>query len=254
VAGTVIMLPHGYGPENLIWVNGIRLVEGVANDAVAGSGQRLTRLPLLDAPHPDFPRLSGAYRSLAAHPRVFMTASDLKDLVTRINRPGSYSGKRFALLAEQIKRDLGSGIEWEVTYSGCDGWVYQYVFSYEPQDHHEAEIRAALKIAPGVKAPTGGAVVASRLALYAALVKAGATLAPGAPRADAAAEMATRILLAWADRGFLRDDGGQILPLTSRICGPTAKNVPSMTQPRDTGGLGLGRGVLYSVQAQDLLQ
>jgi hypothetical protein len=77
---------------------------------------------------------------------------------------------------------------------------------------------------------------------------------PGAPSADAAAVMAKRILLAWADRGFLRDDGGHILALTSRSCGPTAKNAPTMTQPRDTGGLGLGRGVLYSVQAQDLLQ
>jgi hypothetical protein len=183
-----------------------------------------------------------------------MTESDLKDLVMRINRPGSYSGKRFVLLADQIKHDLGSSIEWDVTYSGCDGWVYQYVFSYEPQDHHEAEIRAALKIAPGVKAPAGGAVVAARLALYAALAKAGSTLPPGAPSADGAAETAKRILLAWAERGFLRDDSGRILPLTSRICGSTAKNAPTMTSPRDTGGLGLGRGVLYSVQAQDLLQ
>jgi len=59
-----------------------------------GGRHRFARLPVLDAPHPDFPRLPGAYRSLAGHPRVFMTASDLKDLVTRINRPGSYWGKR----------------------------------------------------------------------------------------------------------------------------------------------------------------
>jgi hypothetical protein len=249
----VIMLPHGYGPQSTIYVHGIHVVDGVSNDAVAGSGKPLARLPVLDAPHLALPRLSGAYRSLKEHPRVFMTAADLRDLVSRLNRPGSYSTARFGLLAAQIKRDLGSGIDWDVTYAGCNGWIYNYVFSYEPQDHHEAEIRAELTIAPTAKAPAGAAVVAARLALYAALAKAGAALPAGAPNPDDAAALAKRILLAWADRGLPRDARGGVLPLAAKPCGPTAK-APTMTQPRDTGGLALGRGVLYSVQAQDLLQ
>jgi hypothetical protein len=249
----VIMLPHGYGPQSTLYVNGIRIVDGVANESITGSGKPLTRLALLDAPHPPLPHLSGTYHKLAEHPRVFVTTADLKDLVARINRPGSYSMQRFGLLLDQIKHDLASGIDWDVTYSGCNGWIYNYVFSYEPQDHHEAEIRAELTIAQNAKAPAGGAVVAARLALYAALVKAGAVLPAGAPSADDATALAKRILLAWANHGLPRDAQGRVLPLASKSCGPTAR-APTMTQPRDTGGLALGRGVLYSVHAQDLLQ
>jgi hypothetical protein len=178
----LVLLPHGYGLDSKLYVHGIRLVDGVANEAVAGSGQKLIRLPALATLYPPLPRLAGVNHHLAEHPRVFITATDLKDLAARINRPGSYSMRRFGLLAEQIKRDLGSGIDWDVTYAGCEGGVYQYVSSYEPQDHHDAETRAQLQIAPGAKAPAGGAVVAARLALYAALVKAGAAMPPGAPR------------------------------------------------------------------------
>lgn len=249
----VILLPYGYGPDSKLDVHGIRVVDGVSNDSITGSGKKLMHLSALQTPYPALPRLSGAYRSLAEHPRVFMTPADLKDLVARINRPRSYSMQRFSLLVTKIKSDLASGTDWDVTYAGCDGWIYQYIFSYEPQDHHEAEIRSHLQIPPGAKAPAGGAVVAARLALYAALVKAGATAPPGAPSADGAAAAAKRILLAWDDRGFPRDKYGRIMPLISESCGPVAKP-PTMTQPRDTGGLGLGRGVLYSVQAQDLLQ
>jgi len=249
----LVLLPHGYGPDSKLYVHGIRLVDGVANEAVAGSGQKLVRLPVLATLYPPLPRLVGTYHRLAEHPRVFMTAADLKDLAARINRQGSYSMRRFGLLAEQIKRDLGSGIDWDVTYTGCEGGVYQYVFSYEPQDHHDAETRAQLQIAPGAKAPAGGAVVAARLALYAALVKAGAAMPPGAPSAEVAAALAKRILLAWADRGFPRDAQGRMLTLVSKICGPAGR-APTMTQPRDNGRLGLGRGVPYSVEAQDLLQ
>jgi hypothetical protein len=42
--------------------------------------------------------------------------------------------RRFDLLAKQIAKDLKSGIDWDVTYSGPDAGVYEYVFSYEPQD------------------------------------------------------------------------------------------------------------------------
>lgn len=249
----LIMLPHGYGPQSTLYVNGIRVVDGVPNDEIAGSGERLVRLPVLDAPHPALPTPAGAYHHLAGHPRVFMTEAELKDLVARINHPASYSQQRFGQLANQIRHDLTSGIDWDWTYSGCDGELYMYFFSYEPQNHLDAEIRAAVHVAPNFKYPMGGAVVASRLALYATLVKAGAAMPPDAPSADDAARLAKRILLAWADRGFPRDAQGRILPLVSESCGPTAK-APTMVQPRDTGALGLGRGVLYSVQAQDLLQ
>jgi hypothetical protein len=103
-------------------------------------------------------------------------------------------------LPTRSRRHLASDIDGDVTYSGCEGGVYQYAFSYEPQDHHEAETRAQLDIAPDVKVPAGAAVVASRLALYAALVKTGAVAPPHAPSADDATQLAKRILHAWADR------------------------------------------------------
>jgi hypothetical protein len=248
-----ILLPFGYGPDSKVEIHGIRVAEGVSNDAIEGSGKKLTLLPAPHTPSPDLPRLAGQYHSLDAHPGVFMTQAELEDLVTRINRPGSYSMQRFGLLAKQIKSDLTSGIDWNVTYAGCDGTIYNYTFGYEPQDHREAETRKALQIAPGAKAPAGAAVVASRLALYAALVRAGAAVPQGGPRAEDAAAMAKRILLAWADHGFPRDPQGHIQPLASKACGPVAKP-PTMTQPRDLGGLVLGRGLLYSAHAQDLLQ
>jgi len=245
-----ILLPFGYGPDSKVEIHGIRVVDGIPNDAIEGSGKKLTLLPAPHTPSLDLPRLAGQYHSLDVHPGVFMTQADIEELVARINRPGSYSMQRFGLLAKQIERDLISGIDWNVTYAGRDGSIYNYTFGYEPQDHREAETRKALQIAPGVKAPAGGAVVASRLVLYAALVRAGATVSQGGPNVD---EAAKRILLAWADHGFLRDPQGHIRPLASRTCGPVAKP-PTMTEPRDLGGLTLGRGLLYSVRAQDLLQ
>jgi len=248
-----ILLPFGYGPDSKVEIHGIRVVDGVPNDAIEGSGKKLTLLPAPHTPSLDLPRLAGQYHSLDAHPGVFMTQAAIEELVARINRPGSYSMQRFGLLAKQIERDLISGIDWNVTYAGCDGSIYNYTFGYEAKDHREAETRKALQIAPGVKAPAGGTVVASRLALYAALVRAGATVPHGGLSVDEAAAMAKRILLAWADHGFLRDPQGHIRPLAWRTCGPMAKP-PTMTQPRDLGGLALGRGLLYSVHAQDLLQ
>jgi len=241
----LIVLPYGYAPDSPLAVHGLRIVDGVPNDAVSGSG---TKLPLLSgpiAPYPELPSLAGAYRKLN-HPGVFTSVAELKDLVSRINRPDSYSTRRFGLLAAQIERDLAAGIDWEVTYSGADVGVYQYVFSYEPQDHHEAEIRAALTIPPDAKAPAGAAVVAARLSLYAVLIKMGAIPPAGAPGADPAAQLAKRILLAWADHG-LRQPDGRFVPLAS---------FTRDGHGRPSGGLGLalGRGVIYSVHAQDLLQ
>src|SRR5262249_1481769 len=144
----------------------------------------------------------GAYRALASHPRVFTIEAELKDLALRINRPVSYSAQRFVQLAQQIALDLAASNDWGATYSGCNAEPYLYAFSYEPQDGHDAETNAALKPRSNAKAPAGGAVVAARLALYAALVKAGATAPQGSPDPDRAAALAKRILLAWADHGF----------------------------------------------------
>ncbi len=97
--------------------------------------------------------------------------------------------------------------------------------------------------------PSGAAVVAARLALYAALVKAGAIVPAGAPAADPAAALARRILLAWSDRGF-RDPAGRYLSMPSQFCDGQGKT----NEATETGvGLAIARGVLYSVHAQDLL-
>jgi hypothetical protein len=241
----IVVLPYGLGPESNLSIHGIRVVDAVPNDLIAGSGTKLALKPL-DPPYPALPPLGGSYRSLTQHPGVFVTGDELKDLASRINRPGNYSMRRFALLAKQIAKDLKSGIDWDVTYSGPDAGVYEYVFSYEPQDQHDAETRAALTIPAGAKAPAGAAVVASRLALYAALLKAGAAAPPGAPNSEEAIALAQRILLAWADRGF-RDKDGHFQALGSFI---------RDGHGRPTSGLGLilGRGVIYSVHAQDLLE
>jgi hypothetical protein len=240
----ILVLPYGYGPESKPVMHGIRIVDGVPNDAIAGSGEQPAARPL-DAPYPTLPKLGGAYRSLT-HPGVFMTAHELHDIASRINRKGSYSELRFGLLARRIKQDLNSGIDWDVTYSGPLPVVYEYTFSYEPQDQHDAETRTALTIPAGAKAPAGAAVVASRLALYAALVKAGARPHGGSPGSDEAVALAKRILLAWADRGF-RDAKGHFLELGSFTRDGHGR-------PDSGLGLTLGRGVIYSVQAQDLLE
>jgi hypothetical protein len=92
-------------------------------------------------------------------------------------------------------------------------------------------------------------VVASRLALYAALVKAGAVVPVGAPGVDQAAALAKRILLAWSDRGF-KDAHGRYLSMPSLFCDEHGKT----GEATETGvGLAIARGVIYSVHAQDLL-
>jgi hypothetical protein len=244
-----ISLPAGHGQERSLFVDGIRIVDGVANDAIAGSGTPLARLPGVEVPGPALPPLQGSYRGLAAHPRVFTTGTELKELASRINRPGSYSMQRFDQLAGQIARDLAARNDWDATYGGCNFGAYQYAFSYEPQDGHEAATHALLNLAPGTLAPAGAAVVASRLALYAALIKAGAAPPAGAPSADRAVALAKRILLAWADRGFKDLNGRFRSP--SQTCDEAGKIALA-----HAGGipLVLGRGVVYSVHAQDLLQ
>jgi hypothetical protein len=63
------------------------------------------------------------------------------------------------------------------------------------------------------------------------------------PTAEQAAALAKRMLLAWADRGF-RDDRGNFPRLTAQYCQAGYPVVPTFT---------LSRGVIYSVEAQDLL-
>jgi hypothetical protein len=244
-----VSLPSGHGGEPTFFVHGIRIVDGVTNDAISGSGTALKHLAGVSLPDVALPGPAGNYHSLAEHPRVFATAAELKEMAARINRPGSYSMQRFGLLAKQIARDLAARNDWDATYAGCNYGGYLYAFSYEPQDGHNAETHDLLKLPAGTLAPAGAAVVASRLALYAALIKAGAVTPAGAPSADQAAGLAKRILLAWADRGF-RDASGRFrqpsgtCDESGKVAVGNASGIP----------LVLGRGVVYSVQAQDLLQ
>lgn len=75
---------------------------------------------------------------------------------------------------------------------------------------------------------------------------------PDAPGPDQSAALAKRIMVAWANRGF-RNSQGHFLSLSEFTCDDTGKPYAK----RDAGAelaLILGRGVVYSVQAQDLLQ
>jgi len=157
-----------------------------------------------------YPTLSGAYRSSPQHPRVFITPADINDVVSCIIAPGSFSAQSFSRLANQVQSHLAANVDWDAVYSGCDLDIYLHAFSYEPAGGYAAQMRsasqlsAALNVKPGLTPPAGAAIVSARLALYAALLKAGAKPRAGAPTADQAAALSKRILLAWASRGFLR--------------------------------------------------
>jgi hypothetical protein len=58
----IIILPYSYGPESGLSIHGIRIVDGVPNDLIAGSGAMLALKPL-DPPSASLPRLSGSYRT-----------------------------------------------------------------------------------------------------------------------------------------------------------------------------------------------
>jgi hypothetical protein len=203
-----------------------------------------------------YPSLAGSYTSSAQHPRVFITPTDMSGLVTRINSSGSFSAQSFARLSNKVKADLAAKVDWDAVYSGCDLDIYLHAFSYEPTTGYADEIRttsqlgSAMHVKEGMSPPTGAAIVASRLALYAALVKSGAKPPADAPSSGEAAALAKRILLAWANRGF-RDQKGNVLTKAEQFCdGQQHFNVVVQN------GLGLqvGRGIIYSVHAQDLLQ
>jgi len=200
--------------------------------------------------------LPGTYTRSAEHPRVFVTPSDLRDMVTRINVPGSFSAQIFSKLTNQVKARLAANVDWDAVYSGCDVEKYLYSFSYEkPNEHADpasaaAQLSAALNVRPGLSAPSGAAIVASRLALYVALVKAGAKTPAGTPTVDQAAALAKQILLAWSSHGF-RDQRGTYLNRAEQFCDDQDHFIPLK---QSTVALQISRGVVYSAHAQDLLQ
>jgi hypothetical protein len=203
-----------------------------------------------------YPSLAGSYASSAQRPRVFITPTDMNALVTRINSSGSFSAQSFARLSTKVKADLAAKVDWDAVYSGCDLDIYLHAFSYEPTTGYADEIRttsqlgSAMHLKEGMAPPTGAAIVASRLALYAALVKSGAKPPPDAPSSGEAAALAKRILLAWANRGF-RDQKGNVLTKAEQFC-DGQKHFNVIVQ--NGVGLQVGRGIIYSVDAQDLLQ
>lgn len=234
-----------------LYINGA--VDGVEGAAIAGSGTFQFPDPPVFRTVPDtFPPLAGTYISQAQHPRVFMTPADLDDLVTRINTPGAFSAQSFVRLTEQIKKDLMAKTDWEATYSGCDIDIYLHAFSVEPTGGYAGEIRdenqlrTALQVRPGMSPPHGAAIVASRLALYAMLVKAGARPPEAAPDTSDAVALAKKILLAWAGHGFRGQNGSFFRP-PDQFCNGSG-------QPVFPGALQISRGVIYSIHAQDLLQ
>jgi len=185
-----------------------------------------------------------------------MTAEAMSDLVRRITAPGSFSARNFSRLASQVKADLTAKVEWDAAYSGCDIEIYLYSFSNDrPNPHADSastasSLGAALHLKPGLTPPTGAATVASRLALYAALVKGGAKPPAGAPTADQAADLSKRILLAWAGHGF-RDQGNGYISRAEQFCDGEHKFIPLQ---QSSVGLQIARGIIFSVHAQDLLQ
>lgn len=231
--------------ERKLYVHGIRPAGNGENSALPGSGilQQPARWTRTSGP---FRPVSGSYASSATHPRVFSTTKDLEDMARRIEIPNSYSSKRFGQLSTQIARDLVSPNDWSATYTGCDAGIYQYSFSYEPQDGNAAKVHTALNVNSSSVAPAGAAVIASRLALYAALIKAGAKPLAGGPSPDKASALAKKILLAWSEHGF-RNERGVIRTTLSEFCDDQGKPVQSGV------GLQVSRGIVYSVQTQDLL-
>jgi hypothetical protein len=203
-----------------------------------------------------YPPLSGTYKSSAQHPRVFLSPADLHELVARINTPGTFSARSFGRLAASVKGDLASTIDWDAAYAGCDLDIYLRAFSieerrgYAGETRTENQLRAAMRVRAGTSAPGGAALVASRLALYAALVKTGTILPAGSPSGDQAAALAKRILLAWAAHGF-RDAKGGFLNTVAQFCDDKGHTDPGV---QNAVGLQVGRGIIYSVHAQDLLQ
>jgi hypothetical protein len=250
VSFSVAVFAQGAGP----YARG--LGDGV-EDAVLGRTGAPSFAEAPVAPPPDvYPPLAGSYTSSKQNPRVFMTQADINNMASRINSAGSFSAQIFAKLADQVKAHLAANVDWDAAYSGCDIDTYLHAFSYEPaagyaeQMRSASQLSAAMNVKPGLSPPAGTAIVASRLALYAALVKAGAKTPVGAPTADQAAALGKRILLAWAGRGF-HDQKGTYLNRAEQFCDGQKQFIPFQ---QSAVGLQIARGVMYSVHAQDLLQ
>jgi hypothetical protein len=212
-------------------------------------------LPAQAAPG-GYPPLAGTYRETAEHPRVFTTPAGMKSLVARINVPGAFSGQIFSKFAAKVAAGLAAPVDWDAVYSGCDLDVYLHAFSYEPMVGYADAIRSADQLRPlmdvkgGMSPPRGAAIVAARLALYAALVKGGARPPAGGPPSSEAAALAKRILLNWAGQGF-RHDKVNFLKSAEQFC----DNRGQFSRLYQNGvGLQIARGIIYSVHAQDLLQ
>ncbi|HWO31764.1 MAG TPA: hypothetical protein VNO32_23460, partial [Candidatus Acidoferrum sp.] len=249
-----LVFAQGLNGQGNIYVRG--LSDRVEKAGILRTG---TMLPV-DTPArttPDvYPSLAGSYTSSALHPRVFITQADMNDMVTRINSSGSFSAQSFARLSNKVKADLAANVDWDAVYSGCDLDIYLHAFSYEPTTGYADEIRttsqlgSAMHVKEGMAPPTGAAIVASRLAIYAALVKSGAKAPTGGPSSGEAAALAKRILLAWANRGF-RYQRGNILNTAEQFCDGQGH----FNRLAQNGvGLQIARGAIYSVHTQDLLQ
>jgi len=95
-------------------VHGIRVVNGDVNEAIAGRERRCgVSIGSDPVPPATVPPISGSYRRLAPHPRVLTTAADLKDLVSRINRPRAFRQSASIKLADQIAHDLAVPNDWD---------------------------------------------------------------------------------------------------------------------------------------------
>jgi len=254
--GAILVKLHGMP----LFVHGIRAVGNVENSAVAGSGTiKFPDAPPLRREPASYPHLTGRYASLDSHPRVFDTREELQDIARRSSKQGTYSSGRYVALADRVRRDRSAKVDWQATYSGCDLEIYLRGFAYEQKpaygnDRSDDQLRAAMHGKPDLAPPHGAAIVAARAALYAALIKEGAAQLPGSPSANDAAAFAKRILLAWADHGF-RDEKGAFRRTDESYCDLTPDGKPHVTQfGTFNGALTHARGVIYSVDAQDLLQ
>jgi hypothetical protein len=244
-----------------IHVHGIRVAGSVENAAIAGSGT----LVFPEAPPPrdtpaSYPPLAGTYAITAPHPRVFVSREQLEAMAARIGKAGdSFSARRFAGLSNWVRRELVANLDWDATYSGCDMEIYLRSFAFEPKpaygnDRSDDDLRKAMQGRARTMPLHGAAVVAARLALYAALVNAGAAVAGGGPSPEQAGTLAKRILLAWAHHGF-RNDRSEFRGTEAQYCDLDPSGKPVVTQfGTFVGALTLARGVIYSVHAQDLLQ
>jgi len=256
LAGAILLKLHGM----TLFVHGIRVVNGVENAAIAGSGTvRFPDAPPVRRVPASYPHLAGHYASPSEHPRVFDTREELQDMARRANTQGTFTSRRFSTLADRVRRDIAAKVDWQATYSGCDLEIYLRGFAYEQKpaygnDRSDDQLRAAMQGNRGLAPPHGAAIVAARAALYAALVRAGAEPPAGAPSATDAAAFAKRILLAWADHGF-RDETGAFRHMEEEYCDLNPDGKPHVTQfGTFNGALTHARGVIYSVHAQDLLE